>query len=98
MANGLPRRIALALVTLWSAFSGSGCLIVTAIVGNEKRDVYKFDRDLRVTSPDFRRSAEALGNPMVGGNSATLLENGDEIFPAMIRDIRGAKKSVNLET
>jgi cardiolipin synthase len=35
---------------------------------------------------------------MVGGNAATILENGDEIFPAMIRDIRGARKSVNLET
>ena len=98
MANGLQRRLASAAATLLCAFAGSGCFVISAVVGNEKREVYKFDRDLRVTSPDFRRSAEALGNPMVGGNSATLLENGDEIFPAMIRDIRAAKKSVNLET
>ena len=98
MANGLQRRLASALTALLCAFAGSGCFVISAVVGNEKREVYKFDRDLRVTSPEFRRSAEALGNPMVGGNSATLLENGDEIFPAMIRDIRAATKSVNLET
>ncbi len=98
MANGLHRPLASAVATLLCAFAGSGCFVISAVVGNEKREVYRFDRDLRVTSPDFRRSAEALGNPMVGGNSATLLENGDEIFPAMIRDIRAAKKSVNLET
>lgn len=98
MANGLPRRLALALAALLGASAGSGCFVVSAIVGNEKREAYQFERGLRVTSPDFRRSAEALGNPMVGGNSATLLENGDEIFPAMIRDIREATMSVNLET
>ncbi len=98
MANGLQRRLVLAAAALWSAFAGSGCFVISAIVGNEKREVYEFDRDLRVTSPDFRRSAEALGNPMVGGNSVELLENGDEIVPAMIRDIEAAKKSVNLET
>ncbi len=35
---------------------------------------------------------------MVGGNSASLLKNGDEIFPAMTKEIRRARKSVNLET
>jgi len=79
-------------------FAGSGCSLTKAIVGPEKRDVYEFNRDLKVTSPEFRRSAEALGNPMVGGNTATILENGVEIFPAMVRDIRAAQKSVNLET
>jgi len=33
----------------------------------------------------------------VGGNKAELLKNGDEIFPAMTREIRAAKRSVNLE-
>ena len=76
----------------------SGCSLVSYIVGKEKRDLYKFEQPFTVSDPDFRRSAEALGTPMVSGNSAELLENGDEIFPAMMRDIREAKKSVNLET
>jgi cardiolipin synthase len=76
----------------------SGCSLVSYIVGKEKRDVYKFEQPFTVSDPDFRRSAEALGTPMVGGNSAELLRNGDEIFPAMTKDIREAKKTVNLET
>jgi cardiolipin synthase len=35
---------------------------------------------------------------MVPGNKAELLKNGDRIFPAMTRDIRAAKRTVNLET
>jgi cardiolipin synthase len=35
---------------------------------------------------------------MVPGNFATLLKNGDEIFPAMTKAIREARTSVNLET
>ena len=76
----------------------SGCSLVSYVVGKEKRDVYKFEQPFTVSDPDFRRSAEALGTPMVNGNSAELLENGDAIFPAMTRDIREAKHSVNLET
>src|SRR5262245_50683807 len=92
------RRCAGGAAGLFVLLVGSGCTVTTLIVGSEKRQSYELDGDLKVSDPEFRRSAEALGNPMVGGNRATLLENGDEIFPAMVRDIRGAKKSVNLET
>jgi cardiolipin synthase len=34
---------------------------------------------------------------MVGGNSAVLLENGDGVFTAMLKDIREAKVSVDFE-
>ena len=68
------------------------------LTGTEKRENYDLETNLKVSDPAFRRSAEALGNPMVGGNTAVLLENGDDIFPAMVRDILAAKQSVNLET
>jgi cardiolipin synthase len=86
----------LALVS--AALGGAGCTLTSNLIGSEKRNVYKFDHPFAVENPSFRRSAEALGNVMVGGNDAILLKNGDEIFPAMTRDIRHAKKSVNLET
>jgi cardiolipin synthase A/B len=75
-----------------------GCTFINNIIGSEKRDVYKFDHPFNADSPAFRRSAEALGFPMVDGNEATLLENGDAIFPAMIGEIHNAKKTVNLES
>jgi cardiolipin synthase len=79
-------------------FGSSGCTIIGNIVGSEKRDVYKFDHPFTVEDPSFRRSLDNLGTAMVGGNAADLLKNGDEIFPAMTKDIREAKASVNLET
>ena len=91
-------RIGLLLLGVTCVLGGSSCTVLSNIIGSEKRDVYKFDHPFSVESPMFRRSAEALGNPMVGGNQAVLLENGDEIFPAMTRDIREARRTVNLET
>jgi cardiolipin synthase A/B len=94
----IARGLALAVMTLTGVLGGSSCTVISNVIGSEKRDVYKFDHPFAVESPAFRRSAEALGNPMVGGNEAILLQNGDQIFPAMTRDIREAKRTVNLES
>jgi cardiolipin synthase len=87
-----------ALVIAAAALGELGCTLTNNLIGSEKRNVYKFDHPFAVENASFRRSAEALGNAMVGGNNASLLKNGDEIFLAMTRDIRQAKTSVNLET
>lgn len=42
--------------------------------------------------------AANLNVPLLEGNRVELLVNGDEIFPAMLAAIRGARKSVNLLT
>lgn len=42
--------------------------------------------------------AAHLNAPIVDGNHVTLLENGDEIFPAMLDAIRNAERSVHLLT
>ena len=50
-------------------------------------------------SPEFRQSAGSLlGANFVAGNNVTTLVNGDQIFPAMLRAIRSARKSINFET
>ena len=91
-------RLLPAAIVLMTGLTGFGCTVINNVIGSEKRDVYKFDRPFTAESPAFRRSTEALGSPMVPGNKAKLLKNGVEIFPAMIRDIREAKRTVNLET
>ena len=94
------RRAAIGLLclSLTAGFGASGCTVITDIIGSEKRVVYKFDRGFVVTDPAFRRSLDTFGTQMVTGNTAQLLENGVEIFPAMTKAIREAKLSVNLET
>jgi cardiolipin synthase A/B len=50
---------------------------------------------LTIGEPAFAATAEAhLDAPVVGGNRATLLFNGDEIFPAKLAAIRAARTSI----
>jgi cardiolipin synthase len=52
-----------------------------------------------VDSPAFRQQAEALlGSPVTQGNAVLDLQNGDAYFPAMLADIRSARKSIELES
>src|SRR5215471_1906469 len=85
-------------LSLFSGLGSTGCTVISDIIGSEKRVVYKLDRGFVVTDPAFRRSLDTFGTQMVAGNTAELLENGDEIFPSMTKAIREAKISVNLET
>jgi cardiolipin synthase A/B len=48
-----------------------------------------------VGTPDFKRALEAhTSSGSVEGNRADVLQNGDEIFPAMLAAVRGARKTV----
>ena len=38
-----------------------------------------------------------LGPPLLEGNKVTLLQNGDEIFPAMLEAIRSAERTITFE-
>jgi cardiolipin synthase len=52
-----------------------------------------------VDEPQFLRAMGVLlGPPIVGGNRATELVNGDEIFPAMLEAIRTARRTITFET
>ena len=52
-----------------------------------------------VNDPQFVRAmGNLLGPPLVEGNEVKPLQNGDQIFPAMLEAIRGAQRSVTFET
>ncbi|HET7662170.1 MAG TPA: phospholipase D-like domain-containing protein, partial [Rhodanobacteraceae bacterium] len=52
-----------------------------------------------VGSQRFQREASALlGSQILAGNSVVDYQNGVEFFPAMLKDIRSAKVSINLES
>ena len=69
-----PDRVLRALAAAILVLPLSGCSLVSYVVGKEKRDVYKFEQPFTVSDPDFRRSAEALGTPMLGGNEAEQIK------------------------
>lgn len=65
----------------------------------EKRMEHQIDHLYGVRDRQFRRSLEGiLSPPFMEGNRITPLNNGDEIFPAMLGAIRSARTSINLET
>ncbi|MBE7940824.1 MULTISPECIES: phospholipase D-like domain-containing protein [Ramlibacter] len=52
-----------------------------------------------VRDPQFLRSMGLMLGPAIAeGNQATVLLNGDQIFPAMLEAIRGARQSILFET
>jgi cardiolipin synthase len=54
--------------------------------------------DYGVSDVAFRESIGHLVNaPLLPGNKVTTLINGEQIFPAMLEAIRGAKKTVTME-
>jgi len=68
------------------------------MVASRQRDHYSFSPAFAVEEAQFRRSLDTIGSVVLGGNHAELLENGDGIFSAILRDIRAAKVSLNIET
>lgn len=52
-----------------------------------------------VRSAAFRQTmGHVIGTPFTTGNRITTLNNGDQIFPAMLGAIKGAKKTITFET
>jgi cardiolipin synthase len=57
---------------------------------------YRLEHTFAVRDPEFFGSALALSDPVpIGGNKIDLLSNGDEYFPAMLKAIGSAEKTVN---
>ena len=90
-------RIAPAATSVAAALLLAGCAVMKPLVPKDQRDHYTFSPSFSVEDPQFRRSLDNFGSFMVGGNHAELLENGDGVFPPMLKDIRAAKTSVNVE-
>ena len=80
-------------------------VVLIAIIGwigistGEKQIREDVPRLYSVDDAQFARTmGAALGPPIVGGNRFRAFQNGDEIFPAMLSAIRGAKRSIAFET
>jgi cardiolipin synthase len=81
--------------------------ILTLIVGfltlnfapGEKQIETQLRTQYDIHDAQFRRSVGVLlGPPIIEGNKVETLLNGEQIFPAMLAAIRGAKKTITFET
>jgi cardiolipin synthase len=74
-------------------------VIALNFVGGEKRIERKLEHRYAIGDPQFQRElGTLLGPPILTGNRVAHLENGAEIFPAMLDAIRQAKRTINFET
>jgi len=88
---------------LMLVLSTLGTLAVVLVVLNfrkpEKEPQHRVKRFYDIKSPQLKREMGALLGPtIVPGNSVQALENGDEIFPAMLAAIGAAKRTITFET
>ncbi len=66
---------------------------------NGKGIQYEIKHRYATEDPQFKRSMGSLVEPgIVEGNAINTLLNGDEFFPAMLKAVREARKSISLET
>ena len=76
-----------------------GVVLAMNFVRPEKKLERKIEHRYAVKDPQFRREMSVLLGPsIVGGNRIVDLQNGDEIFPAMLDAVRAAKKTITFET
>lgn len=74
-------------------------LVFLNIRAGEKQIRYQLTHRFAVEDPQFLRSmGQLLGPGILPGNRVTALQNGDQIFPAMLEAIRGARESITFET
>jgi cardiolipin synthase A/B len=84
------------LIALAAAFAFS---VAISLLNRPTEVAYKIPHAFGVRDPSFLPSAQALDRPsMTAGNRVTILENGVQIFPAMLAAIHAAEKSVDFES
>jgi phosphatidylserine/phosphatidylglycerophosphate/cardiolipin synthase-like enzyme len=87
----------------WLVAASSGGAVASLVLRNfvtpGKKIAYEIRPEFGVDDGRFARIAGSLlGLPLIGGNAIRALQNGDEIFPAMLAAIRSARRTVCLET
>lgn len=74
-------------------------LLVNNFVSGEKKIRRRIPRRYGLSDSQFERSmSQLMGPPILDGNLITPLENGVEIFPAMLAGIASAKTTITFET
>jgi cardiolipin synthase len=91
-------RLAIAVFATFAVTSVAWLLVLNLTLGNKQIDD-RIETAYSVAEPQFVRVMGALlGPPLTAGNQVDALQNGDQIFPAMLEAIRSARHSITFET
>ena len=74
-------------------------VFIRNFISGEKKIKHRIVQRYGIADPQFERAmSQLLGPPIVAGNQVTPLQNGVEIFPAMLAAIATAERSITFET
>ena len=74
-------------------------LVAVNLLPARPRIEHEIRADYSPADPQFARTLGSLLGPrLIGGNQVTPLQNGDEIFPAMLEAIAQARETITFET
>ena len=98
--NRTPRLRIYGLAILIIGFVLGLFVSCSGLTGQGERKIrYELTHRFAIEDPQFLRSmGQLLGPGILAGNQVTALQNGDQIFPAMLNAIRGAHESITFET
>ena len=86
------------LIGTAAASSLATLFVVRNFFPAEKKVRHSIRADYAVGDDTFVRTmGHLLGPPLLEGNQITPLENGDQIFPAMLKAIRSAQRTITFE-
>jgi cardiolipin synthase A/B len=89
---------------MWTIVAAIGATVVVVVLvinfrTPEKKIQHQVHHLYGVMDPEFEREmGTLLGPAILPGNQITALQNGDEIFPAMLKAIRAAQHTIDFET
>jgi cardiolipin synthase len=87
------------LIALGVALALIAALLYVNLSAGERRVSHEIEHLYPVDHPQFCQAmGMLLGPDIVEGNQVHALQNGDEIFPAMLDAIRAARKTILFET
>jgi cardiolipin synthase len=89
----------LIVVAITVVVTGLVGLVVINLAPGEKQITYRLEHRYAVADPQFARAMGVLLGPaLIEGNRVETLVNGDQIFGAMLNDIRAATRTITFET
>src|ERR1700754_1204173 len=87
------------VIVITALVAAVAIVIATNFHKPEKSIRFPVEHCHAVGDPQFRLEMDAmLGPDVLEGNRITVLQNGDEIFPAMLAAIRSATRTITFET
>lgn len=96
----MPRRPLQSILKYGLIAGGIALLVLIAanLALGDKRIDHKVEHEYPVASDQFRRVVSAmLGPSLLPGNRSEALVNGERIFPAMLKAIREARRTITFE-